>query len=94
MGNSVSLVELLSLIRELSRSTPVLQYAPARTGDQLVYVSDYSKLEHHTGWRPTLTVRDTLADILQWHNQNRALFKPSAEPVDVAAALEAVPKAA
>src|SRR6185369_711299 len=65
----------------------------ARPGDQLVYVTDFSKLRSDTGWKPQVSVRETLMRIQTWWKQNRDLFEPAihdSEPV-VTTALQNVP---
>jgi CDP-paratose 2-epimerase len=92
--NSVSLLDLMAMINEFKGCEVEFSHAPARPGDQLIYVSDYSKLARHTGWKPELSVRETLNDIHRWHKQNRELFKPMAEPATVPAGMEALPRVA
>jgi dTDP-D-glucose 4,6-dehydratase len=46
----------------------------SRPGDQLVYVTDYSKLQRDTGWKPQVSVKQTLMRIQDWWKQNREVF--------------------
>src|SRR5690606_11380465 len=43
-GNTVSILELLALLRRRLGSLPSVSFHPWRTGDQLYYVSDCRKL--------------------------------------------------
>ena len=76
-ANTVSLVELMSIIRELTGAELRYDREELRPGDQLEYVSDYSKLTSDTGWRPRLNVRDVLRSLLAWFQANRRLFSES-----------------
>ena len=48
--NSVSLVEMMSMIAELIGREPKVEHGEWRQGDQLWYVSDTSRFESATGW--------------------------------------------
>jgi CDP-paratose 2-epimerase len=87
--NTTSLLELISEIENISNRRLTYVMDEARPGDQLVYVTDYTKLKNHTGWEPKLSVRQTLMRIQDWWKRNRQTFEPVpvAEPV-VAPALQ------
>lgn len=66
----------------------------SRPGDQLVYVTDYSKLRRDTGWKPRLNVRQTLGRIESWWKEHQGLVPDELrEPLE-GAALENIPGAA
>jgi CDP-paratose 2-epimerase len=93
--NTTSLLELIAQIEKLIGRRVEYEKDEARPGDQLVYVTDYSKLTRDTGWKPQVSVRQTLMRIQEWWNQNREVFEPVrvAEPV-VTTAMQNVPGAA
>lgn len=97
-GGSENTVSLRELIEEIERMTGrELEYHwdESRPGDQLVYVTDFSKLRHHTGWQPEFTTRQTLEKIHNWWKHNRELFVPDLVPARVpASTLQQVPEAA
>jgi CDP-paratose 2-epimerase len=64
-GNSASLLELLAHFREFGLS-PQVRFAAWRPSDQLYYVSDNSKFERFTGWRPRTTLTEGLRCLHQW----------------------------
>jgi len=75
--NTISLLELLTELEDLlGRKVPYMKDEP-RPGDQLVYITDYGKLQRHTGWKPKVSVRQTLLRIQNWWEQNREVFEPS-----------------
>jgi CDP-paratose 2-epimerase len=72
-GNVISLVELLEQIEALVGHRPALAHEDWRTGDQRYYVSDTSKFERFTGWRPQVSVRDGLAALAGWLTQQNVM---------------------
>jgi CDP-paratose 2-epimerase len=72
--NAVSLVEVMEEIKELTGQTVQFERDRLRPGDQLIYVSDHGKLTRETGWKPELSVRETLENIYVWFRKNRELF--------------------
>lgn len=75
--NTVSLLELIAEIETITGRKPRYQLQPPRPGDQLVYVTDSSKLRQHTGWEAEIPVRQTLQRIHDWWKRNRDLFVPA-----------------
>jgi CDP-paratose 2-epimerase len=84
-GGPENTTSLLELIREIESVTGhKLDYVKdeARPGDQLVYVTDYTKLKQHTGWTPQVSVRQTLLRIQDWWKRNQGTLEPRlAEPI-------------
>jgi CDP-paratose 2-epimerase len=76
-GGPENTVSLLELIREIERLTGTeIKYTKERRrpGDQLIYVSNYSKLMQDTGWKPRSSVRQTLAAIYSFWNEHPEIF--------------------
>jgi len=73
--NTLSLLELLDLIAELTGRRPAVDFAPWRAGDQRYYVSDTRRLQSLTGWRPQVGVKLGVRRLLQWLRQ---LAEPAA----------------
>jgi CDP-paratose 2-epimerase len=92
--NTVSLLELVEMISQLTGSQVRYQFRQPRPGDQLVYVTDTAKLREHTGWRPRYSVPQTLAEIHRWWAQNRDLFAESAPGRTAVPLLQQAPEAA
>ncbi len=74
MENTTSLLELLEEIKQVTGRP--LQYAldERRPGDQLIYVTDFSKFQRETGWTPQVGLRQTLTSMCQWWRKNREFF--------------------
>jgi CDP-paratose 2-epimerase len=68
--NTISLLELLVELEKLLGYKVAYMRDDARPGDQLVYVTDYSKLSRDTGWRPLVNVPQTLLRIQEWWLRN------------------------
>ena len=64
--NTVSLVELLDLIRELNGGECAIRFEPWRLADQRYYVSNTAKFRHVTGWKPKTGVRDGIRRLCEW----------------------------
>ncbi|MGE5724094.1 MAG: GDP-mannose 4,6-dehydratase [Acidobacteriota bacterium] len=77
--NTVSLLELMEEIRQLTGRKLEYETCPMRPGDQLVYVTDFAKLRRDTGWQPQISLRQTLQQMYGWWKRNRELF--AATPV-------------
>jgi CDP-paratose 2-epimerase len=93
--NTVSLLELIQEIKRLTGKKCNYELAGTRPGDQLVYVTDSSRLRQDTGWTPQVSVRQTLERIYAWWKANRKFLLPIPEPERVpAAALQELSEAA
>ncbi len=69
-NNTVSLLEVIGWIAELTGAKPKLEFAPWRQGDQKYYVSDTRKFEKAAGWAPRFAVREGVAHLHRWLSQN------------------------
>ncbi len=76
--NTVSLLELMEQIEILTKTRVAYDPGRMRPGDQLVYVTDTSKIQRDTGWKPRYNLPRTLRAIYDWWKQNRDLFVPAA----------------
>ena len=93
--NIVSLLELMASIQELIGRKPEAIFDQRRPGDQLVYVSDFSKLQRQTGWAPLCNPIQTLDQIYAWWKRNRQLFpQAAATTARVPALLQQLPRTA
>jgi CDP-paratose 2-epimerase len=80
IDNSVSLREVINSIHEVTGCQLQFDTQRSRPGDQLYYVTDFSKLQKHTGWKPQRNVRQTIEAIYAWWKEQRK----SPEPVPLA----------
>jgi CDP-paratose 2-epimerase len=72
-ANTTSLLELMESIRKLTGIRMNYHLDETRPGDQQVYITDYSKLTNHAGWKPQISVEQTLKLLQEfWHQNQRA----------------------
>jgi CDP-paratose 2-epimerase len=70
-ASTLSLLEALDVIAELTGARPALRWAEARRGDQRWYVSDTRKLERATGWQARVPVDEGLESLCRWLSRDR-----------------------
>jgi CDP-paratose 2-epimerase len=71
LANSISLLDLIREIHELTGHPLEYVRDEPRPGDQPVYVTDYSKMARDTGWEPEIDVRQTLKLLRSFWEENR-----------------------
>ncbi len=64
--NTISLIELIQLIREMKEGGPEIRFDQWRSGDQKYYASDFRKFSFATGWRPRTGIREGIENLFQW----------------------------
>ena len=73
-SNTLSLLELVSILeRHFGRSLNP-GFADWRPGDQPVFVADVRKAERMLDWSPKVTTAEGVARLLEWIGENRGLF--------------------
>jgi CDP-paratose 2-epimerase len=73
--SALSLVEALALLeRGLGRSIEY-DFAPARVGDQPIYVSDISRVTAELGWSPRRNTEDGVHELCGWVVSNAELLR-------------------
>lgn len=63
---SFSVMEMLHSIEQVTGKTVRLEHREVRPGDQPLYISDTSKLEQLTGWKPRRELTTILGDIREF----------------------------
>jgi CDP-paratose 2-epimerase len=72
-ANSISLLELFQLLRDMNIEPSSITFREWRTGDQRYYVSDTGKFRALTAWRPRISVREGLVRLYNWINDGREM---------------------
>lgn len=72
--NTLSLVELLALIRSLQGWESQTLFSDWRPGDQRYYVSDTSRFHRATGWMPQVNAADGVTRLHQWLLENTSFY--------------------
>ena len=70
IANSLSLLELFSLLESQLSVRLVHTKLPVRESDQRIFVADIAKAEKILGWRPTITVDEGVKRMIEWSNAN------------------------
>lgn len=84
--NTISLLELISLIGEIEGAAPETLFDEWRPGDQRYYVSDTRKFQRATGWRPKVNIFDGVCRLRQWLLETRGVA-PAREAVGISEAI-------
>jgi CDP-paratose 2-epimerase len=66
MGNSLSILELLDVLRGLTGADLRYRTIPPRASDQRVFVAETSKARSVLGWRPEVTSTTGLSQMVEW----------------------------
>lgn len=73
-GNTMSLLELLSYLEEALGVEIPLKWDDWRPGDQPVFVCNTAKAADLLDWRPRISVRTGVGELIDWVSENRPLF--------------------
>ena len=74
INNTLSILELIDFLRLKTKIKINLSFKKKRAGDQLIYVSDNSKIKKYTGWSPKLSVNLGLNLFLNWLIKEKKFF--------------------
>lgn len=72
--NTLSLLELLDLLEELTGKRAEISYENWRPSDQKVYISDVTKAKEKLGWEPVVDVETGVANLVGWVEENKNSF--------------------
>jgi CDP-paratose 2-epimerase len=64
--NTISLLELIDIIKSLKTYKPEIEFNDWRIGDQKYYVSDFTKFKNATGWSPKINPRQGISLLAGW----------------------------
>jgi len=74
---SISLCELTQLCQEVTKKSVKINSIPKnRKGDIPYYITDYSKINKLTGWRPKKSLKSIFEEIAEWIDENKVMLKP------------------
>jgi CDP-paratose 2-epimerase len=74
--NTISLLELMDRVEELTGARAGYNFGATRAGDQLIYVTNHGKFSSHTGWQPRVSLEEVMKGIWKWYRGNHELFAP------------------
>lgn len=73
--NSLSLLELLRMLEEITGTLLAYDRLPVRESDQRVFIADISKARRLLGWEPRMLARDGVTDMVRWTSETFAYSK-------------------
>ena len=77
LDNTVSLAELSDLCASITGNTiEISSSSDNRPGDIPIYVTDNSKIEAVSGWRPEISVPQLLEEVYTWFKEDEQMLKP------------------
>lgn len=76
--NTLSLLELVTLLEEQFGRNLQYDFDDWRPGDQLVFISDLRKASEDFDWTPRISAVEGVANLVDWLSWNRSLFPSQA----------------
>jgi len=73
--NTLSLLELLDLLEDVTGKRNRVKYDNWRVGDQKVYISDITKVKEKLWWEIKIKPREGITRMIEWVGANSKLFK-------------------
>lgn len=64
--NSLSLLELLDLVKKRTGKDPILSFSEWRRADQKVYISNISKIKNKLKWKPEISPEEGVSKLIEW----------------------------
>ena len=73
--NTLSLVELLDMIADITGVRTGVSFDDWRPGDQRVYVSDIRQVSQALSWAPTIQPREGVECMIQWVSEHAEMLE-------------------
>ena len=90
--NAASLFEVLDFLEQMTGKRRHVMFAAPRQGDQRIFITDFMRFSHATGWAPQYSVEQTAVHILEWAERNHSILRevaPSLRGIAAATVLRA-----
>lgn len=71
---SISLIECIKLIEEITEIKPTLKFSNNRLGDLQYFISDISKAQEQLGWSPNVYPKEGVKNLVEWVKENKKMF--------------------
>ncbi|MDY6964416.1 MAG: GDP-mannose 4,6-dehydratase [Halobacteriota archaeon] len=72
--NTLSLLELLDILKELTGKRTKISYGDWRPSDQKVYISDITKAQKELRWNPKVSAKEGVSRLVSWVEENKNLL--------------------
>ncbi len=73
--NTLSLLECLNLLEEITGKRAKIKFSDWRPSDQKVYISDISKAKEELNWNSRIKPKEGVRKLVEWIDENRKIFK-------------------
>ncbi|MGB9760488.1 MAG: GDP-mannose 4,6-dehydratase [Thermoproteota archaeon] len=73
--NTLSLIETLNILKQLTGKIPSVSFATWRPMDQKVYVSNIKKAKETLNWEPQVNPKEGIKNLVKWVRENLTLFR-------------------
>jgi CDP-paratose 2-epimerase len=74
-NNTISLIEVLNILNEISPKKIQVTYGKTRRADQPIYISDITSVSNTFQWQPSLDVKSGIEQIYKWAIDNEEIIK-------------------
>lgn len=71
-ADEVSVRDVIQILEELTNKKALVEYGPARPGEQSRAVADFSQAQEKLGYQPAVSIQDGLAAQVAWHAERLA----------------------
>ncbi len=72
--NTMSLLELLGMLKELTGNESPVSYSGWRPSDQKVFIADIRKAREVLGWKPSTSPKEGVRQLVEWVKENKGIF--------------------
>ncbi|GFO96651.1 nucleoside-diphosphate-sugar epimerase [groundwater metagenome] len=72
--NTMSLLELLDILKEITGKCSTINFADWRPSDQKVYISDISKAKKALKWEPMIAPQEGVRRLVDWVEKNKDIL--------------------
>lgn len=72
--NTMSLIELLEMLKELTGKESPISYSGWRPSDQKVFIADIRKAGEELGWKPEVSPKEGVKKLVEWVKENKGIF--------------------
>lgn len=74
-GERTTILDMITMIGEISRKTPIIKCLPTAQGDMLHTQASIEKANEKLNWRPQTSLQLGLSKLVEWHQQNRQILE-------------------
>ena len=72
--NSLSIIELVEILKKNIKNKISYKYENWRKGDQKIFISDNSKIKKDLNWSPKIKKLDGIKKLIKWVESNKKLI--------------------